>query len=85
MKVGNIYKHINNKDVCFHLTDIIDNVMSRKVNEDDTLCVGYWINIVEPNKAYYIIKDQICITKEELSNWKLINIEDGVVLNNEVK
>lgn len=60
-------KHDRNTDVAFQ-------IIERDESDDTIRLKGYWINIVNLDNIYMIDYDTIVITKDQLPNWKVIDV-----------
>lgn len=60
-------KHDRNTDVAFQ-------IIERDESNDTIRLKGYWINIVNLDNIYMIDYDTIVITKDQLPNWKVIDV-----------
>lgn len=67
MKANNYYKHVNNTDVAF-----VPSVVMQ--GEKDLRVFGTWVNIVDPNNVYSIDVDELIINLSDLKKWERIDV-----------
>lgn len=66
-----VFKHKNNIDVAFLITDINEEF------HDEVHLRGHWMRINSMNNLSFLCSDVITVKSNDVDNWSLFNMEEN--------